>query len=58
MLLLDPSRTRLATEGIVLAVIPVAAVYAASRRDGLTRREVDLSDAISDGRRSRCCCWC
>ena len=50
VLALDPGRTRLATEGILLAAIPAAAIYAASRRDGLTRRDVDLADAISDGR--------
>ncbi len=50
MLLLDPSRTRLATEGIVLSVIPAVAVYAASQRDGLTRRDAPLSVAADDGR--------
>ena len=50
MLLLDPGRTRLATEGILLAVIPAVAVLAASRRDGLTRRGAELSQASTDGR--------
>ncbi len=50
VLALDPGRTRLATEGILLAAIPAAAIYAASRRDGLTRRDAGLASAVSDGR--------
>ncbi len=50
VLLLDPGRTRLATEGIVLAAIPAVAVFAASQRDGLTRRNAGLEAAASDGR--------
>ena len=50
VLALDPARARFAAEGIVLGVVPAAAVYAASHRDGLTRRGVDLAAATSDGR--------
>jgi hypothetical protein len=50
VLLLDPARTRLATEGLLLAVIPGVAIFAASRRDGLTQRGADLASAVGDGR--------
>lgn len=50
VLALDAERTRLATEGLVLAVPAAVLVAAAAQRDGLTRRGADLAAATADGR--------